>query len=365
MKCEIESAANFLSNLLRLHSSLLTGDQLENFRRSIETHLADHYQHHWFPDKPCKGSGYRCLRINHKMDPIIAKAGVTCGLDESALRTVLPNELTLWVDPREVSYRIGENGSICVLFEGDSSQTKPQGARNRNENSPRSAYGPSKGQSQASLQTSNHANHQQHHQQNGHQQQAGHQSQANRTTNASPSDSSLSSTTSTLSSPSPSSSPDWCRAERRSPVSSFPAHNGFSVPVSVSGPMEMNGFGAQANNGFAFNSNVVNARAGHFNGYGNHMWTREPSPPVRVESPFGGYSQPQQHHQQHQGPPPSIARRQHHNNTSPVSHHQQQGYNGWDSFLFEPSMNGRHHHPRHSHLNISANIEQVAAYVSS
>lgn len=73
----------------------------------------------WFPERPTRGSGYRCLRINHKMDPLIARAARGVGIDDSLLlRSMFPHELTLWIDPREVSYRIGENGSICVLYDG-------------------------------------------------------------------------------------------------------------------------------------------------------------------------------------------------------------------------------------------------------
>uniref|UniRef100_A0A8C2JVB9 Anti-proliferative protein domain-containing protein n=1 Tax=Cyprinus carpio TaxID=7962 RepID=A0A8C2JVB9_CYPCA len=74
----------------------------------------NHYQHHWFPNAPCRGSGYRCIRINHKMDPLIGKAACTIGLTKEQLFSLLPSELTMWIDPYEVSYRIGEDGSICV-----------------------------------------------------------------------------------------------------------------------------------------------------------------------------------------------------------------------------------------------------------
>lgn len=121
MRQEIKSAADFLTNLLRLGNSL-DFNQLDMFRTHLEIMLKLHYQQHWFPENPFKGSGYRCLRINHKMDPVIAKAGKACGLDEAHLREVFPNELSLWIDPLEVSYRIGENGSICVLFEGSKHQ---------------------------------------------------------------------------------------------------------------------------------------------------------------------------------------------------------------------------------------------------
>uniref|UniRef100_A0A803JSE6 BTG family member 2 n=1 Tax=Xenopus tropicalis TaxID=8364 RepID=A0A803JSE6_XENTR len=77
----------------------------------------EHYMHHWFPDKPAKGSGYRCIRINHKMDPVISKVACRINMSNQHLLSLLPKELTLWVDPFEVSYRIGEDGSICVLYE--------------------------------------------------------------------------------------------------------------------------------------------------------------------------------------------------------------------------------------------------------
>ena len=80
MKLEIESAANFLQNLLRLHSPDILIGRLEIFRESLLNALTLHYKEHWFPDRPFKGSGYRCLRINHKMDPVITKAALTCGI---------------------------------------------------------------------------------------------------------------------------------------------------------------------------------------------------------------------------------------------------------------------------------------------
>lgn len=61
------------------------------------------------------------------MDPLIGKAACTIGLTKERLFSLLPSELTMWVDPYEVSYRIGEDGSICVLYEStppsDTNQT--------------------------------------------------------------------------------------------------------------------------------------------------------------------------------------------------------------------------------------------------
>uniref|UniRef100_I3MFU0 Protein BTG1 n=1 Tax=Ictidomys tridecemlineatus TaxID=43179 RepID=I3MFU0_ICTTR len=100
------------------------------FRRACRRKLRKHYKHHWFPEKPCKGSGYRCIRINHKMDPLIGQAAQRIGLSSQELFRLLPSELTLWVDPYEVSYRIGEDGSICVLYEASPAGGSTQNSTN-------------------------------------------------------------------------------------------------------------------------------------------------------------------------------------------------------------------------------------------
>ena len=117
MRIEIKSAADFLVDLLRLNSSGLTDEQLVKFKENVCHILMRHYADHWFPDRPFKGSGYRCIRINGNLDPLIARAGFMMGLASCFLRSLFPSELTMWVDPQEVAYRIGENGSICVLYE--------------------------------------------------------------------------------------------------------------------------------------------------------------------------------------------------------------------------------------------------------
>jgi protein Tob/BTG len=116
MKKEIRSAVNFLKNLLRTRN--VNDKNIDAFGRNLHEVLKVHYQEHWFPEKPHKGSAYRCLRTCwNRMDPLVAKAGELSGLGLTELHNLLPKELTIWIDPAEVSYRIGEEGSICVLYE--------------------------------------------------------------------------------------------------------------------------------------------------------------------------------------------------------------------------------------------------------
>ncbi|KAI4472498.1 hypothetical protein M0802_016764 [Mischocyttarus mexicanus] len=106
MKLEIVSAADFLVHLLRLQAGQLSERQLEMFKSSLTEVLRHRYRDHWFPDRPNRGSGYRCIRINGKMDPVIAQAGANVGLLPAVLHSLFPSELTMWIDPSEVSYRI-------------------------------------------------------------------------------------------------------------------------------------------------------------------------------------------------------------------------------------------------------------------
>eukprot|EP00095_Tigriopus_kingsejongensis_P009875 snap_masked-scaffold1763_size28780-processed-gene-0.1 protein:Tk09875 transcript:snap_masked-scaffold1763_size28780-processed-gene-0.1-mRNA-1 annotation:"protein btg1" len=125
MKLELQSAANFLIHLIRLGRRNINEAQLEKFRLALVEVLRRRYRDHWFPEKPFKGSGYRCIRINGKMDPVIAQAGESCGLHATLVLATFPSELTMWIDPLEVSYRIGENGSICVLYEFQEGHSEP------------------------------------------------------------------------------------------------------------------------------------------------------------------------------------------------------------------------------------------------
>ena len=125
MKLELLSASNFLAHLIRLGRRNVSESQLSKFRDCLIEILRRRYRDHWFPEKPFKGSGYRCIRINGKMDSIIGQAGEGCGLSSTFLHQTFPSELTMWIDPLEVSYRIGENGSICVLYEYNEGVTEP------------------------------------------------------------------------------------------------------------------------------------------------------------------------------------------------------------------------------------------------
>ncbi|KAJ1526177.1 hypothetical protein ONE63_009336 [Megalurothrips usitatus] len=126
MRDEISAAVLFLVRLIE-RSENCNQAQLEGFKTHLSDLLTQRFENHWFPEKPCKGQGYRCIRVNEcsRRDAILERAAMACGLKYEDLK--LPVELTIWVDPKEVCCRFGEHkGSYCTLasFPGQDSEVK-------------------------------------------------------------------------------------------------------------------------------------------------------------------------------------------------------------------------------------------------
>ncbi|GFS57661.1 protein BTG2 [Nephila pilipes] len=116
MKVEIGIASDFLTGMMR--NKCPNPNKVEHFKNNLVNLLKDHFEQHWFPGSPTRGSAYRCIRIHHsRMDPLVLKAAHACGFNERIIQESLPKDLTLWIDPCNVSYRFGENGSVAVLYE--------------------------------------------------------------------------------------------------------------------------------------------------------------------------------------------------------------------------------------------------------
>lgn len=127
MTLELESASCFLGHLVQLGKTTLGPHQLECFQNAVKKVLRQRFRDHWFPEKPYTGCGYRCIRITPaSLDPLIVQAAVGSGLSPQFIHSLFPSQLTLWIDPQEVSYRIGESGPLCVLFTGGNPPWKPR-----------------------------------------------------------------------------------------------------------------------------------------------------------------------------------------------------------------------------------------------
>ncbi|CAL8306096.1 unnamed protein product [Merluccius merluccius] len=117
MQLEIQVALNFIISYLY---NKLPRRRVNIFGEELERQLKKKYEGHWYPDKPYKGSGFRCIHVGEKVDPVVEKAAKESGLDIEDVRHNLPQDLSVWIDPFEVSYQIGEKGPVKVLYVDDS-----------------------------------------------------------------------------------------------------------------------------------------------------------------------------------------------------------------------------------------------------
>uniref|UniRef100_A0A8C6WFM6 B-cell translocation gene 4 n=1 Tax=Neogobius melanostomus TaxID=47308 RepID=A0A8C6WFM6_9GOBI len=114
MKEEIAAAVFFVARLVKRYGCL-DNEGRDKFAAALTSVLFEHYKNHWHPNAPTKGQAYRCLRMNQARlkEPILQQA---CERSLVLYEDLgLPLELTVWVDPGEVSCRYGERGvPFCV-----------------------------------------------------------------------------------------------------------------------------------------------------------------------------------------------------------------------------------------------------------
>ncbi|XP_051770809.1 protein Tob1b [Ctenopharyngodon idella] len=119
MQLEIQVALNFIISYLY---NKLPRRRVNIFGEELERQLKKKYEGHWYPDKPYKGSGFRCIHVGEKVDPVVEEAAKESGLDIEDVRNNLPQDLSVWIDPFEVSYQIGEKGAVKVLYVDDNGE---------------------------------------------------------------------------------------------------------------------------------------------------------------------------------------------------------------------------------------------------
>lgn len=113
MHIEVQVALNFVISYLY---NKLPRRRVNIFGEELEKALKDKFKGHWYPEKPFKGSAFRCLKTGDPVDPVLERAAKESGVPIQDVLENLPQELAVWVDPGEVSYRIGEKGAVKVLF---------------------------------------------------------------------------------------------------------------------------------------------------------------------------------------------------------------------------------------------------------
>ena len=104
MREEIEAAVHFVGRVIvSSHSSSVS--HFSEFKIKLSKVLQDKFQGHWHIDVPGKGQGFRSIRIHptEPLDPVLREAAEQSKFSVTYLH--IPVELTVWVDPKDVSCR--------------------------------------------------------------------------------------------------------------------------------------------------------------------------------------------------------------------------------------------------------------------
>ena len=113
MHIEVQVALNFVISYLY---NKLPRRRVNIFGEELEKALKEKFRGHWYPEKPFKGSAFRCMKTGDPVDPVFEIAARESGVPIQDILENLPTELAVWVDPGEVSYRIGEKNVVKILY---------------------------------------------------------------------------------------------------------------------------------------------------------------------------------------------------------------------------------------------------------
>uniref|UniRef100_A0A3Q3AU82 Transducer of ERBB2, 2 n=1 Tax=Kryptolebias marmoratus TaxID=37003 RepID=A0A3Q3AU82_KRYMA len=113
MHLEVKVALNFIVSYLY---NKLPRRRADLFGEELERILVSRFEGHWYPEAPLRGSAFRCIHLGAPRDPVVELAAKRSGLDTEEVRANVPAELSVWIDPYEVSYQIGEKGQVKVLY---------------------------------------------------------------------------------------------------------------------------------------------------------------------------------------------------------------------------------------------------------
>lgn len=115
---EINAAANFIVNIVarQPRHDELTQDRIQTFAAALVSNMHERFAPSWRPDAPLHGSANRCIRIDYgRIDSVIMDAAEKAEISKF-ISKILPSDLTIWVDPQDVSYRMNDRSPLFTIF---------------------------------------------------------------------------------------------------------------------------------------------------------------------------------------------------------------------------------------------------------
>ncbi|KAJ2238485.1 hypothetical protein H4R99_000014 [Coemansia sp. RSA 1722] len=115
MQTEIENAANFWLRFIQ--DSVVPPEKKDALRTALIEVLGEKYTGHWHLDQTNVGSGYRSISNWRSLDQVFVHAAQKSNVQVEVLERHLPRDLVLWCDPYNVTYRVGDHGTVFTIYE--------------------------------------------------------------------------------------------------------------------------------------------------------------------------------------------------------------------------------------------------------
>lgn len=103
MHIEVQVALNFVISYLY---NKLPRRRVNIFGEELDKALKDKFRGHWYPERPCRGSAFRCLKTGGPLDPVVERAARESGVPVRDVLEHLPRDLAVWVDPGKIILEI-------------------------------------------------------------------------------------------------------------------------------------------------------------------------------------------------------------------------------------------------------------------
>ncbi|KAI9502518.1 hypothetical protein BX070DRAFT_175484, partial [Coemansia spiralis] len=115
MQTEIENAASFW--IKYIPEASLSGEKREELRKALVGVLLEKFKGHWHLERTMAGSGYRSMSNWRGLDSSLAEAAQRASIGATVLERHLPRDIVLWCDPYNVTYRVGDHGTVYTIYE--------------------------------------------------------------------------------------------------------------------------------------------------------------------------------------------------------------------------------------------------------
>jgi protein Tob/BTG len=120
MQQELRVAGEFLTRFLARQADIDESAR-KRFFQAVCRHIAERMQTCWYPETPLRGSARRSVTIFHgRLDAVLINAATDARIPKVQLLNAFPPSLVVWIDPQDVSYRLGsDQAPISVLYQAE------------------------------------------------------------------------------------------------------------------------------------------------------------------------------------------------------------------------------------------------------